>query len=69
MRETMARSRPTRRAPFCWRAGSFPARIEMKMMLSIPSTISRAVNVRKPIQTPGCVIHSMPVSVFLGGRR
>ena len=59
MRMIMARARPIVR-PF-WRcsAGSLPARIEMKMMLSIPRTISRAVNVINAIHAWGSLSHSI----------
>ena len=40
-------------------AGSLPARIEMKMMLSMPSTISSTVRVAKPIQAWGSLIQSI----------
>ena len=62
MRISMASSRPSLRAFGCWSSGSFPARMEMKMMLSMPSTISRPVRVRKPIQACGSVSKSMALS-------
>src|SRR5687767_7698989 len=45
--------RPIVRALACCAAGSLPARIEMKMMLSTPSTISSTVNVIRLIQICG----------------
>jgi hypothetical protein len=36
-----------RRAAGCWGGGSLPERIEMKMMLSTPRTISRKVSVAR----------------------
>jgi len=50
---TMASVRPVLRARRCSPAGSFPARIEMKMMLSMPRTISSTVRVRRAIQVSG----------------
>ncbi len=43
------------RARPCCAAGSFPARIEMKMMLSMPRTISSTVSVTRLIQRLGSV--------------
>ncbi len=59
MRMTMARARPICRAFFCFAAGSLSARIEMKITLSIPRTISRRVRVRSPIQACGSESHSI----------
>ena len=58
IRVTMARPSPRIRAlsRFSW--GSLPTRMEMKMMLSMPSTISSAVSVRSAIHASGLVIHS-----------
>ena len=53
MRMNIARKRPIRRAFSRLAAGSRSTRIEMKMMLSMPSTSSSAVRVRKAIQTWG----------------
>jgi hypothetical protein len=50
--------RPSRRARGCWALGSFPARIEMKMMLSIPRTTSSTVSVRSPTHALGSVSQS-----------
>ena len=44
---------PTRRALSRWSSGSLLARMEMKMMLSMPRTISSAVSVSSAIQTSG----------------
>src|SRR5215210_7286789 len=52
-RMTSAIPSPRRRASCCLSSGSLSTRIEMKMMLSIPSTISRANNVRKAIHISG----------------
>ena len=49
-RVIMATANPTVRALDCSSGGSFPAKMEMKMMLSIPRTISRAVSVSRAIQ-------------------
>jgi hypothetical protein len=59
MRMNIASASPVCRARRCCSLGSFPARIEMKMMLSMPRTISSAVRVAKPIQACGSVIQSM----------
>jgi hypothetical protein len=50
MRMNIARNRPMRRANSCFSLGSLSTRIEMKMMLSMPSTSSSAVRVKKAIQ-------------------
>ena len=42
--------------------GSFPARMEIKMMLSTPSTISSAVSVASAIHICGSVSHSMSIT-------
>jgi hypothetical protein len=52
-RMNIARNRPIRRAVSRSRGGSRSTRMEMKMMLSMPSTSSSAVNVKKAIQTCG----------------
>src|SRR5512145_504520 len=52
-RVSIAASSPRRRARACWFAGSLPDRIEMKMTLSTPRTISRKVSVARAIQTWG----------------
>ncbi len=54
----IASDRPTFRARSRSSGGSFPARIEMKTMLSMPSTISSTVSVRRAIQPSALVIHS-----------
>src|ERR1044071_6571112 len=54
-----ASERPSFRAFACFSAGSFPARIEMKITLSMPRTISRPVRVRSEIQICGSVSQSM----------
>jgi hypothetical protein len=53
MRMNMARNRPSRRANSCFSRGSLSTRMEMKMMLSMPRTSSRAVSVKKAIQISG----------------
>ena len=54
-RPTSAMASPSVRARACSLAGSFDDRIEMKTMLSTPSTISRAVKVKSAIQACGSV--------------
>ena len=49
----IARERPSVRALACCCGGSLPDRMAMKTMLSMPSTISRAVRVRRAIQASG----------------
>src|SRR5436190_4748332 len=49
---------PSFRALGCSGAGSLPLKIEMKMMLSMPSTISSALSVSSPIQASGSDSHS-----------
>lgn len=49
----MAKSRPIFLAFFCWLSGSLLERIDIKMMLSTPSTISRKARVSRLIQIPG----------------
>jgi hypothetical protein len=44
---------PIFRALPCSAGGSFPARMEMKMILSTPRTISRMVSVKRLIQALG----------------
>ena len=69
IRITIASPSPMRYAPACCEAGSFPTRIEMKTMLSMPRTISSAVSVRNAIQDCGSDIHSMlGLSVSLRAR-
>ncbi len=51
MRITIAAMRPTRRARFCCSFGSLADRIEMKMTLSTPRTISRNVRVTSAIRS------------------
>ena len=53
MRMPMAATMPTRRALSRWSSGSLLARIEMKMMLSMPRTISSTVRVSSASQTSG----------------
>jgi len=50
----------------CWSAGSLPARIEMKMMLSMPRTISSTVSVSSATQASGLVSQSNGPSVVSG---
>ena len=47
MRMNMAMNKPMRRAISCLALGSLLTKIEMKMMLSMPSTNSRMVRVAK----------------------
>src|SRR6266849_3751699 len=53
MRMNIARARPILRARSLPASGSLSTRMEMKMMLSMPSTSSSAVSVRKAIQALG----------------
>jgi len=53
MRMNMASPNPSRRALGCCRFGSLPTRIEMKITLSMPSTISSTVSVSSAIQLSG----------------
>ena len=53
MRVNMARVRPRVRAFACLFRGNFPARMEMKMILSKPRTISNAVSVIRAIHAWG----------------
>src|SRR2546428_5019547 len=69
MRVSMASARPTVRARGCSPAGSLPARIEMKMMLSMPRTISSTVSVRRAIQVSGALSQSMTKRTSSSGRR
>ena len=59
IRVPIASSRPSRRARLRCAAGRRPTRIEMKMMLSTPSTISSAVSVARAIQAFGSAIQSI----------
>jgi hypothetical protein len=62
IRVTSAKARPMVRARACWARGSLPARIEMKMTLSIPRTISRKLNVTRlthAFGSPTQFIHSI----------
>ena len=61
MRESMASVIPMVRARARWWSGSRPTSTEMKMMLSMPSTISSAVSVTSAIQAFGSKSHSMVV--------
>src|SRR5687768_11589050 len=61
-RVTMAPSSPSRLAFACCSSGSFPERIEMKMMLSTPRTISRKVSVPSAIQICGSLSDSITTS-------
>ena len=56
---TIAINKPMRRANSRCAAGNLSTRMEMKMMLSMPSTNSRAVRVAKAIQASGEVKRSM----------
>lgn len=56
---TLARASPTNLACFCFSFGSLPESMEIKIMLSIPSTISRIVIVSSAIKACGSVIHSI----------
>jgi hypothetical protein len=60
MRMSMASPKPTRRASAGRFSGSLSVRIEIKMMLSMPSTISSAVRVKSAIQICGFANQSKP---------
>lgn len=49
IRVPMASPKPQRRAFFCWWEGSLVLKMLMKMILSIPKTISNMVSVRSAI--------------------
>src|SRR5437763_12461613 len=55
----IARPSPKVRALLCSLEGSLPDRIEIKIILSIPRTISNAVKVNNAIQTSELVIQSI----------
>jgi len=55
----IANDRPSNLPFFCSSLGSLPERIEIKIILSIPSTISRIVSVNNAISAWGSVIHSI----------
>jgi hypothetical protein len=57
-RVNMASASPTRRPNSRCCSGRRDTRIEIKMMLSMPSTISSAVKVASAIQASGLAIHS-----------
>src|SRR5918995_4335780 len=59
-RINIASNNPVVRARCRRMAGSLSARIEMKMMLSIPRTISSAVSVSSAVQIAGSLNHSTP---------
>lgn len=56
-RVSMASINPRLRAMFLFFAGSRLTRMEIKMMLSIPRTISSEVSVAREIQASGLVNH------------
>ena len=58
IRPNIASASPIVRAFFCWLSGSLPERIEMKTTLSMPSTISRIVSVRRATRASGEVSQS-----------
>ena len=58
-RMIMARNSPIRRARTLMCCGSFPARMAMKTMLSMPRPLSRIVRVSRAIHASGCAIHSI----------
>src|SRR5215213_808659 len=71
IRVSIASASPTNRAFFCCSAGSLPASMEMKTMLSMPRTSSSAVSVANAIHTcgsanqsiyasPNCLLLSLP---------
>src|SRR4051812_39811547 len=64
MRVTSARLKPSCRALPCCSLGNFPARIEMKTMLSMPKIISSTVNVTRLIQICGSLSHSIRRTLY-----
>src|SRR5215213_8936555 len=58
MRINIASNNPVVRARCRWLVGNLSARIEMKMMLSTPSTISSTVRVSSAVQIAGSLNHS-----------
>jgi hypothetical protein len=58
-RMIIAIARPMVRAFFCCSIGSLPDRMEMKMTLSMPRTISRTVNVNRAIHACGSESHAI----------
>ena len=58
-REIIAKPIPSRLALSRMCGGKRPTKIEMKMMLSMPRTISKAANIAKAIQTFGSSRSSM----------
>jgi hypothetical protein len=61
----IARPRPHCLAFFCMFLGSLEERMEIKMMLSIPSTISRRVKVISEIQASGLLKSSIGLQIFV----
>jgi len=59
MRLKIAMNKPMRLATSRFSIGSLSTRMEMKMMLSIPSTSSNAVKVAKAIQASGELMSSI----------
>src|SRR5690606_5100161 len=59
IRVSIASPSPRLRARACWAWGSFPERIDMKMMLSIPRTTSNTVRVSSATHVSGLESHSM----------
>lgn len=57
IRVTIAKARPRKRAFARCASGSLSTRMEIKTMLSIPSTISMTVSVSRAIQASGLLIH------------
>ena len=55
---SIAKPIPSRRALFLCSTGNLPTRIEMKMILSIPSTISSATNDANATHASGLTTHS-----------
>ena len=64
-REVSASANPICLARSCCSAGSRPARIAINTRLSIPSTISSAVSVKRLAQRPGSVSQSIPTPPFV----
>jgi hypothetical protein len=71
MRVSIASSKPTWRALFCWFFANLEERMEIKMILSIPSTISSKVSVMRAAQSEGSEnssIMKFPLSVIVDSK-
>jgi len=66
IRVTIASARPNSRVRACISFGMRPTRMEIMMMLSMPSTISSAVRVKKATQISGLVSQSIKGPQIVG---